>query len=95
MYPCDDVQSEFKYPVYRLYELFDILSQDKIRNPKNRDRNNDRVRYVIKRGLTTKTTIGSVTGFDSYERRYTVLDPLNSIEAAIFTYDNNSGPFSR
>lgn len=95
MYPRDDVPSEFEYPEDRLYELFDILSEDEIRNPNIRDHNNDLVRYVIKRGLTTKTTIGRMSPFNSYERRYTVLGPLNSIEVPIFPYNNNSGPFSR
>lgn len=95
MYARNDAQSEFEYPEDRLFELHDITSADEIRNPSNRDLNNHRARYVIKRGLITKTTIGHISAFDSYVRRYTHHSCLDSIEVAIFPYDNNSGPFSR
>jgi len=42
-----------------------------------------------------RTTNGRLTGFESHERRYSVLGNLNSVEVAICPYDNNSGPFCR
>ncbi|KAJ1306713.1 hypothetical protein OPQ81_007703 [Rhizoctonia solani] len=95
MYPRHDAPSEFDYPEDRLFRLRAILSADEISDPNNQDHNGDPVRFVIKRGLTTRTTIGRLTGFESHARRYTVLGHLDSLEAAIYPYDNDSGPFSR
>ena len=53
------------------------------------------MRYVIKRGLTTLTTIGCLTGFESHVRRYFAIGSRDSVEAAVFPYDDNSSPFSR
>lgn len=52
------------------------------------------MRYVIKHGLTTLTTIGCLNGFESNVRRYFALGSRNSVEAAVYAYDSNSGPFS-
>jgi len=95
MYPCDAAQSDFDYPPNRLLKLQGILSADEFHKPNNRNLKGDSMRYVIKHGLTTLTTIGCLTGFKSFVRRYSVLGPLDSIEAAIYPYDNESGPFSR
>ncbi|CAE6507643.1 unnamed protein product [Rhizoctonia solani] len=95
MYPRDDAQSEFDYPGNRLFELTDILSAAKIRKPSSQDQNGDPVRYVIKRGSTTLTTIGCMNGFESHQRRYSPFGNIESVEAAIYPYDNDSGPFSR
>lgn len=53
------------------------------------------MRYVIKRGTATLTTIGCLSGFESHVRHYSTLGVRNSVEAAIYPYDNNSGPSSR
>lgn len=53
------------------------------------------IRY-IKRGLTTLTTIGCLTGFESHVCRYFTLRSRDSVEAAVLVlYDNDSGPFAR
>jgi hypothetical protein len=95
MYPRNDAQSEFDYPEDRLFTLGAVLSAAKIREPNSQDHNGGPVRLVIKRGLTTRTTIGRLTGFKSHERRYSTLGYLDSVEVAIYPYDNDSGPFSR
>ena len=41
------------------------------------------------------TTIGCLTGFESHVHRYFALDSRDSVEAAVYPYDNDSGPFSR
>lgn len=89
MYHC--ASDDFDYPLDRLLKLQNILSADEIRKPNK----NNVMCYVIKHGLTTLTTIGCLNGFKSFVRRYSVLGPLDSIEAAIYPYDNKSGPFSR
>ncbi|KAF8464347.1 hypothetical protein DFH94DRAFT_785619 [Russula ochroleuca] len=95
MYPRIDAPSDFDYPVERLLELRGILSAEEIRTPNNKDHKGNAMRYVIKRGLTTLTTIGCLNGFESHVRRYFALGSRDSVEAAVYPYDNNSGPFSR
>ena len=94
MYPRDDAQSEFNYPEDRLYRITNILDADKIKEPNNRDLNNDPVRFVIKNGFTTGTTIGRLNGYESFTRHYAI-GTFDSIEAAVYPYDTNSTAFSR
>ncbi|KAL4251093.1 hypothetical protein ABKN59_005624 [Abortiporus biennis] len=63
----DDPQSEFDYPVDRLFELRKIMTAAQVKTPNNnQDLNGEPVQYVIKRGLTTFTTIGRLSrGGDS------------------------------
>ncbi|KAI1791811.1 hypothetical protein LXA43DRAFT_1136373, partial [Ganoderma leucocontextum] len=95
MYPRIDAPSDFDYPADRLLELRGILSAKEIRIPNNKDHKGDPMRYVIKRSLTSLTTIGCLTGFESHVRRYFVLGSRDSVEAAVYPYGNDSGPFSR
>ncbi|KAG2365865.1 hypothetical protein BDR07DRAFT_1374054 [Suillus spraguei] len=53
------------------------------------------MRHVIQRGRNTLTTIGCSNGFESHVRRYSNLGSRDSVEAAIYPYDNDSGPFSK
>lgn len=94
MHPRTDAPSDFCYPPERLLELRDILSPEEMRTANNHDQNADPVRYVIKRGLTTLTTIGHLNGFESHVRHYSILGHRDSVEAAIYSPDSNSGPFS-
>ncbi|GBE86227.1 hypothetical protein SCP_0901060 [Sparassis crispa] len=75
--------------------LIGILTAAQIRQPNNQDLKGDPVRFVIKCGHTTFTTIGHLAGFESHQRRYSLVGTFNSIEAAIYPYDNDSSPFSR
>ncbi|KIY48392.1 hypothetical protein FISHEDRAFT_58901 [Fistulina hepatica ATCC 64428] len=95
MYPRIDAPSDFDYPAERLLKLRGILSAEEIRTPNNRDYKGDPMRYVIKRGHTTLTTIGCLNGFESHVRRYFTLGSRDSVAAAVYPYDSDSGPFSR
>ncbi|KAG8894498.1 hypothetical protein FRB99_001223 [Tulasnella sp. 403] len=96
MYPRVDAPSDFKYPEERQLKLQGMVSENDMRNPVTKDCNGDLCRYVIKRGLTTFTTIGRATGFESFVRQYFANGgKRDSVEAVIFPYDNDSGPFSR
>ncbi len=96
MYPRTDTQSGFKYPAERLLELRGILAEDRMRHPNTKDHDGGNCLYVIKRGLTTLTTIGRATGFFSYAREYfSNQTHRDSIEWAILPYDNDSGVFSK
>ena len=95
MYPRIDAPSDFEYPAERLLKLRGILSAEEIRTPNNKDHNDEPMRYVIKRGLTSFTTIGRLTGFESHVRRYFTIGSRDSVEAAVYPYSNDSGPFCR
>ncbi|KAL6306131.1 hypothetical protein BKA93DRAFT_816510 [Sparassis latifolia] len=95
MYPRHDAQSEFDYPEDHLFKLRGILTAAQIRQPNNQDLKGDPVQFVIKCGHTTFTTIGRLAGFESHQRRYSLVGTFNFIEAAIYPYDNDSSPFSR
>ena len=95
MYPRADSPSEFDYPETRLYKIMKILATANMKEPNNHDINGDPVRFVIKNGHTTGTTIGRLTGFESHKRQYGVAGTFDSIEAAIYPYDSGSSVFSR
>jgi len=93
--PRYDMPSKFDYPVDRIYLLKVILAAAKITEPNNQDIKGDPTRFVFKRGPTTQTTIGRLNGFESRQRRYSLFGTFDSVEAAVYPYDNNLGPFSR
>jgi len=67
-----------------------------MRHPDAKDHHGENCLYVIKRGLTTLSTIGRATGFVSHAREYfSNQTHQDSIEWAILPYDNDSGAFSR
>lgn len=72
-----------------------ILSAGEIRTPNNKDHSDDPMQYVIKRDLTTRTTIGQLNGFMSHVRRYFTLENCDSVKVAVYQYYNDPGPFSR
>src|SRR5258706_16383699 len=90
MYPRKNGPSDFDYPVDRLLELRGILSAEEICNPNNKDHNGNSVRYVIKHGLATLTTIGRLTGFQSHVRRYFAVGSRDSVEAAVYPCGSGS-----
>ena len=96
MYPCTDAQSGFKYPAERLLQLRGILTKDRMCHASAKDHDGDDCLYVIKRGLTSLTTIGRATGFFSHVREYFPNQThWDSTEWAILPYDNDSGTFSK
>ncbi|KAL5633143.1 hypothetical protein ACGC1H_003589 [Rhizoctonia solani] len=90
-----NAQSKFDYPYDRLFKLGAILSAAKMREPTSQNRKGDPVHFVIKRGPATHTTIGRLTGFESHKRLYLLLGNLDSVEVAIYPYNNDYGPFSK
>lgn len=95
MYPRTDTQAGFKYPDGRLLKISGILTEGRMRHPDMKDHNGEKCLYVIKRGLTTLTTIGRATGFFSCTRRYFAdQSHQESVEWATLPHGNHSGPFS-
>ena len=87
--------SDFRFPFDSLLELRGILSAKEIQTPNDRDRKGDPIRHVAKCGLASATTIGCLTGFESHVRRYFALGSRDSVEAAVYPHNNDSGPFSK
>ena len=92
--PRYDAPSRFDYPENRLYPLQTILAAAQIRKPNSQDMKDYPTRFVIKRGATTKTTVGRLNGFESRKRSYGLLGNFDSIEAAVYPYDKVLSPFS-
>ena len=72
-----------------------MLTADDIKNPTNLNPQGDRVRRVLKRGFTTNTTVGTLTGFMSFVRQYFQTGNQDSLELAILSHENDSGTFSK
>jgi len=88
---------DFKYPTDRhLLKLQDILTAEQISHPTGKDFDDAPVRFVIKNGYSTGTTIGRLNRFESKTRRYSVIGSFDSIEAPVFPYGKNQyfGAFS-
>ncbi|KAF7321492.1 hypothetical protein MKEN_00670000 [Mycena kentingensis (nom. inval.)] len=90
-----DVPSEFKYPEDGLLRLRGMLTADQVNNPDTLDLHGDRIRRVIKRGFSTNTTVGTLTRFKSYGRKYFSTGNLESLEMPILSHENDAGAFSR
>jgi len=95
VYDRNDVPSLFKYPDNGLLTLRGMLTAEQVNNPDNMNLQGDRVRRVFKRGFTTKTTVGTLTGFWSYVRKYFTTGNLESLELPILSHENSSGTFSK
>ena len=95
MYDRIDVPSEFKYPEEGLLQVRGMLSATSINNPNSKNLAGDPIRRVIKRGFSSNTTIGTLSGFNSCIRKYFATGELTSIEVAILPHDNHSTVFSK
>ena len=91
LYQRDGVPSIFKYPDDGLLPLRNILTAQQIIHPDNKSLEGDLVRHAIKRGFTTNTTVGTLTRFMSFVRKYFNVE---SLEVPILSYEHNSGTFS-
>ena len=95
MYDRVDVPSELKYPEDGLLALKGMLTAEEINNPNSSNLQGDRIRRVIKRGLTTKTTVGTMTRFMSYVRKYFPTGDVESLEVPILSHEHDTGTFSK
>ena len=55
----------------------------------------ERVRRVIKRGFSTNTTVGTLTRFMSYGRKYFTTGDIESLEVPILSHEKDLDAFSR
>src|ERR1700733_842654 len=97
MFPRPEDQADYEYPEDGLLQAFGVIQADEIHNPKQLDVNGEQCLLVVKNGLTTGTTIGRVTGMESFTRtlgfsEYGIKE--TSMEIAVLPYGNAMGPFS-
>ena len=90
-----DVPSTFKYPDDGLLALQSILTAQQITNPDNKSLEGDLVRRAIKRGFATNTTVGTISRYMSFVRKYFLTGRLESIELPIIPHENETGTFSK
>ncbi|KAI0262720.1 hypothetical protein BC834DRAFT_925125 [Gloeopeniophorella convolvens] len=95
MYERIDVPSEFKYPEDGLLTLGGMLTADQVNNPNTLNLQGDRIRRVLKRGFTTNTTVGTLTRFMSFVRKYFPTGNVESLEVPILSHEHDSGTFSK
>jgi hypothetical protein len=95
MFPQLEDQANYEYPEDGLPQAFGVVQADEIHNLQHLDANGEPCLLVVKNGLTTGTTIGHVTGMESFTRIYNEYDiKETSMEIAVLPYGNMNGPFS-
>ena len=95
MHERDNVQSTFKYPDDGLLTLRNILSAEQISNPDTKNLEGDPIRRALKRGFATNTTVGTISRFMSFVRKYFLTGKLESIELPILPHEKETGTFSK
>ncbi|KAG8722836.1 hypothetical protein FRC08_007784 [Ceratobasidium sp. 394] len=94
-YGRDDVPSEFKYPDHGRFPLRGMLSAEQVNNPNSLNGQGDPIRRVLKCGFTTNTTVGTLSRFNSFVRRYFPTGNQDSVEVPILSHEDETGSFSR
>lgn len=72
-----------------------MISSEDINHPTSQNIAGEKMRRVIKHGHSSKCTIGTMSKFISYVRKYDIPGNMNSLEIAIFPRDENSTAFSK
>jgi len=94
MYPRTDSQAGFEYPIDRLLELKDILTQERMHHPGTTDHDGKTCLFAIKRSFSTLVTIGRATTFSCVREYFPDQTHRDSTEWAIVARDHQSDVFS-
>ncbi|KIO20961.1 hypothetical protein M407DRAFT_29405 [Tulasnella calospora MUT 4182] len=94
VYGRNNVPSEFKYPEDGLLTLKGMLTADQVNSPNTLNLQGDPIRRVLKRGFATNTTVGSLTRFMAFVRKYFPTGNIDSLEVPILSHEDDSGTFS-
>lgn len=87
MYPNHADRADYEYPEDGLLQIYGIVPESEIRQPKQLNANGDNAMPVIKNGLTTDTTVGWVNGLKSLVRYYVDSDlEFTTLETIIVPY---------
>jgi hypothetical protein len=90
-----DIASEIKYPEEGLLHLHGMLSAEQVNTPNHLHLQGKNICRVLKRGPTTQLTVGTLTGFRSFVRRYSLAGNMESLELPILLHEKESGTFSK
>ena len=90
-----DDPSTFKYPDDGLLALKNILSVQQIINRDAKSLQGDLTRRAIKRGFATNTTVGTISRYMSFVRKYYPTGNLDSIELPILPHEKETDTFSK
>lgn len=95
MHPHPEGLSDFKYPPDGLLQVKGVVKDDEIRKPQQLDANGEKCLIVVKNGKTTGTTLGRLTGMESFIRTHPEYGiKKTSIEIAVYPCSNKDGAFS-
>lgn len=95
MFPDAESQANYEYPEDGLLQVYGVVQPEEIRNPGQHDANGEECLLVVKHGLATGTTIGRMTGMESFTRNFNEYGIREvSMEIAVLPYGNTNGPFS-
>ncbi|KAH6906946.1 hypothetical protein BKA70DRAFT_1491731 [Coprinopsis sp. MPI-PUGE-AT-0042] len=87
--------SKFEYPYDGLLSLRGILTADQITKPDTSNIPVDHIRRVIKRGSRSHTTVGTLTRYLAFVRKYSLLGHVDSLEVPILSHERETGTFAR
>ncbi|KAI5804860.1 hypothetical protein DFH27DRAFT_512722 [Peziza echinospora] len=95
MFPAPEDQADYEYPENGLLQACGVVQPEEIRTPKQLDANGEECLLVVKHGLTTGTTIGRVTGMESFSHNFNEYGIKGiSMDIAVLAYGHANGPFS-
>jgi hypothetical protein len=96
MYERINTPPEFDYPDNGLLHLSGILTTDQIINPDPSSLEGDPIRRVLKHGFATNITVGTLTRYMSFVRKYFINGHLESLEVPILSHEYKEyGTFSK
>jgi hypothetical protein len=94
MYPNPSDRASYDNPQDELLQVFDVVPESEIRQPKQLNAHGDMAMPVIKNGMTTGTTVGWVNGLKSLVRYYSDYElEFTAFETTILPYGGR-GAFS-
>jgi hypothetical protein len=95
MFPQPEDRAAGVYPKDGLLQVNGIVQPEEIHTPTQLDANGEECFFVVKHGLMTGTTIGRVSGMESFTSNFNEYGiKETSMEIAVLPYGNKSGPFS-
>ena len=83
LFPQPEDRKGYKYPQDGLLQAFDIVRDDKMRNPQHLDVHGEKCLLVVKNGLATGTTVGRLNGLESFTH---IGVNQKSLEIAVLPY---------
>ncbi|KAH6899088.1 hypothetical protein BKA70DRAFT_1527182 [Coprinopsis sp. MPI-PUGE-AT-0042] len=82
--------SKFEYPYEGLLSLRGILTADQITKPDTSNIPVDHIRRVISEGSGSHTTVGTLTRYLAFVRKYSLLGHVDSLEVPILSHERET-----